>query len=274
MIDLFVAIIKVIAILLSPILISMGIVFTNVFVQVIYYRIFLKKPIPKSGRFKNGNIFVNLFYRLPIQMRIDIFERKDYEFNEYGLHMVCGEQGSGKTTTVVYLLKKWKSLYPKMKVATNMKYRYEDGELNHWKQLVGRQNGVYGQVEVIDEIQTWFSSNQSKDFPPEMLTEVSQQRKQRKAIIGTAQVFSRISKPIREQTSFVHLPITIFGALTFVRVSKPQYWNDEKQEFTKYIKYYYFIHTDAIRNSFDTFLKIEKYKKDGFKSDETRINIG
>lgn len=159
-----------------------------------------------------------------------------------------------------------------MKIATNMEYAHQDGRLDHWKQLLGRQNGLYGQVEVIDEIQAWFSSNQSKDFPPEMLAEVSQQRKQRKAIIGTAQVFSRIGKPIREQTSFVHLPFTIFGALTIVRVSKPQYWSDEKQTFSKYIKWYYFVHTDDIRNSFDTYKKIDSYKKVGFKSDETRVS--
>lgn len=152
-----------------------------------------------------------------------------------------------------------------------MNYLHQDGEINHWKELVQNDNGIYGQVEVLDEIQTWFSSLQSKDFPPEMITEISQQRKQRKMIIGTAQVFSRIAKPIREQTTFVYLPVTMFGCFTWVRVSKPRYWDDEKQTFKHYIKHYFFIHTKEVRDAFDTYKKIEKYKADGFKNDELRI---
>ncbi len=270
MFDTTLVIFQILIVLMSPFLAVIGFILANVIFQILYKSIIKKRRIPKRGQFNNGNVFINVFYKFPNRVVRDIFEKQDFEFREYGLHMVCGEQGSGKTTNVVFLLKKWKKLYPKMKIATNMDYANQDGVLDHWKQLIGRQNGVYGQVEVIDEIQAWFSSNQSKDFPPEMLTEVSQQRKQRKAIVGTAQVFSRISKPIREQTSFVHLPFTIAGALTIVRVSKPQYWSEDKQTFTKYIRWYYFVHTPDIRNSFDTYKKIDSYKKNGFKSDEVR----
>lgn len=270
--DFILSIIDLLLFIFSPLLVVLGIIITNVVLQILYYAIIKKRQVPKVGKFDNGSLLKNLFIAFPRQFVLDFFERQDYEFREYGLHMVCGEQGSGKTTTVVFLLKKWRSLYPKMKTATNMAYKYEDYKLTDWKQIIGRQNGVYGQVEVLDEIQAWFSSNQSKDFPPEMLAEVSQQRKQRKAIIGTAQVFSRISKPIREQTTFVHLPFTIAGCFTIVRVSKPQYWNDEKQTFDKYIKWYYFVHTPDLRDSFDTYKKIQAYKQSGFKPDIVRVN--
>jgi energy-coupling factor transporter ATP-binding protein EcfA2 len=200
-----------------------------------------------------------------------MINRKDYEFKEYGIHMVCGEQGSGKTTTVVYLLNKWKKLYPFVQISSNMDYKYQDGEINHWKDIVHSSNGVLGKIEVIDEIQTWFSSLQSKDFPPEMLQEVSQQRKQRKAIIGTAQIFSRMSKPLREQTHFIYLPMTLFGCLTIVRKSHIKYWNDEKQKFTQYTGMFFFVHNKELRDSFDTYKKIEKYSKDGFKSESEII---
>ena len=149
------------------------------------------------------------------------------EFNEFGVHLFCGEQGSGKTTAVVDLLmNKWQKMYPKMKTFTNMDYKYEDGEISHWKDLIRNKNGIYGVTNVIDEIQNWFNSLQSKDFPPEMMLEITQQRKQRKVILGTAQVFGRVAKPIREQTSFVYLPRTFLGCLTIVRVSKPIYYDE------------------------------------------------
>ena len=240
-------------------------------IRFIYHFVIKKEHIPKKGEWKKSSIFKRLTWEFPIQFIDDIRNSQDYEFKEYGVHIVCGEQGSGKTTTVVYLLNKWRKLYPELKVSSNMDYLHEVSPITHWKDVVNSNNGVLGKVEVIDEIQTWFSSNQSKDFPPEMLQEVSQQRKQRKAIIGTAQVFSRMSKPLREQTHFVYLPMTLFGCITIVRKSHVKYWNDEKQTFSRYTGYFMFVHNKEIRDAFDTYKKIEKYSQDGFKSDIERI---
>lgn len=228
--------------------------------------------VKKGGsNYKKPSVLKRLLLQFPERLSLDIYARDPYEFREYGLHMFCGEQGSGKTTAMVHLLNMISAKYPQSKVRTNMDYIDQVAPIAHWKDLVENDNGIYGQVEVLDEIQTWFSSNQSKDFPAEMITEISQQRKQRKMLVGSAQVFSRIAKPIREQTTFVYLPLTIFGCLTIVRVSKPQYWNDEKQVFTRYIKTYFFVHTDEIRNAFDTYKKIEKYKNEGFKEEKTIV---
>lgn len=218
----------------------------------------LKKGFKKP---KKKSIIRRIFWDFPARIVDDAFNRDPFEFEEYGLHMFCGRQGSGKTISLVQLLIEMKKKYPKVKIATNMFYKNEDGIVDHWKSIVNQNNGTNGQIIVIDEIQTWFCSNQSKSFPPEMITEISQQRKQRKMIVGTAQVFSRIAKPIREQTTYVYCPHTFMGCLTIVRVSRPEFWNDEKQKFEKYIRNYFFVHDDVIRNSFDTFLKIEKYKK-------------
>lgn len=239
----------------------------------IKYRFVLKMKVPHSEyeKYKKPNFFKRLFWLFPKQFVDDVFHRDPDEFREHGLHMFCGEQGSGKTTAVVQKLLELEKRYPKSKVRTNMSYSNEVAPIEHWKDLVANDNGIFGQVEVLDEIQTWFSSLQSKDFPPEMITEISQQRKQRKMIIGTAQVFSRIAKPIREQTTFVYLPMTFFGCLTIVRVSKPQFWDDEKQNFKRYLRTYFFVHTKEVREAFDTYKKIQKYKKDGFKEDKLRI---
>lgn len=243
----------------------------------IYYRFIKKLELPKNiSEYKPISIFKRLFIQFPNQFWLDRFNRKPGEFMEYGLHLVCGEQGSGKTTSVVdLLLNRWKKQYPFLKIYTNLDYKYENGKITHWKDLLSEQrsNGIYGVVNVIDEIQSWFSSLQSKDFPPEMLGEISQQRKQRKCIVGTAQVFGRVAKPIREQTSFVYLPFTIAGCLTVVRVSKPIYYDETTFTFKKYIRTYFFVHTPKLRNAFDTYKRIENYRDIGFKTDiERNIN--
>jgi hypothetical protein len=259
--------------LLVPALIVIVLLVFMFFVFFLYFRFGLKMKVPMSKHepYKKPGFFKRIFWMFPKQYMDDLFHRDPDEFREHGLHMMCGEQGSGKTTCVVDLLLMLQKKYPLSKVRTNFNYVNQVAEVNHWKDLVHNDNGIYGQIEVLDEIQTWFSSLQSKDFPAEMITEISQQRKQRKMILGTAQVFSRIAKPIREQTTIVYLPFTVMGCFTWVRVSKPKYWDDEKQTFKHYIRHYFFIHNKEVRNSFDTYKKIEKYTADGFKDDKIRL---
>lgn len=262
--------IKFIIIILSPFLITSIIIFLEVLFLLIYRRIFKKDLLPKKGSYKKNSWFKRLFIMFPKQKVDDMFNLEDYEFQEYGLHMVCGKQGAGKTITVMFLLDKWKKLYPKTKIITNSGYKYQDKKLDHWKPILNYDNGKQGVIIFLDEIQAWFSSMQSKDFPPEMLSEISQQRKQRKAILGTAQVFSRIAKPIREQTTFIYVPKTFFGCLTIVGITERDFWDNETQKFTKYHKRFWFVHSPVVRDVFDTYEKIQSYKKTGFKSDETR----
>ena len=255
---------KLVITILSPVLILLAGVVISFFCQFLYLRTKgykLKGSIPKV---KRTGILKRLLIQFPNRLAKDIYNRDPLEFGEYGLHLFCGEQGSGKTTAVVELIQRWKKRYPAMKVITNMDLKGEDKSITHWRDILEYSNDIYGTAVVIDEIQAWFSSNESKNFPPEMLAEISQQRKQRKAIVGTAQVFSRVAKPIREQTHYIYLPMTLFGCLTIVRKTKREYWDDEKQRFRKYCGIYFFVHTDEIRNAFDTYKKIERYSKAGF----------
>lgn len=251
--------------ILSPfIFVIIGIILSFI-VQFIYLGTKGNKIQGKIPQAKKIGFFKRLLILFPNRLAKDIYNRNPLDFKEHGLHLFCGEQGSGKTTALVEMLLRWKQRYPAMKIYSNMAYKHEDGKLNHWKDILDLNNDTYGATIVIDEIQTWFSSNESKDFPPEMLTEISQQRKQRKAIIGTAQVFSRIAKPIREQATYIYLPMTFLGCLTIVRKTKSEWWDNEKQKFKRYLGMYFFVHTEEIRNSFDTYKKIEKYKIVGFK---------
>lgn len=96
---------------------------------------------------------------------------------------MLGKQGSGKSITLTYMLLRYQKMYPRLKVISNYYYAHEHLHISHWRDILNYENGRYGVVVVLDEIQNWFNSLQSKDFPPEMLTEITQQRKQSKVII-------------------------------------------------------------------------------------------
>ena len=258
--------IKIILVILSPVFIEIVLVLFHIMMQIKKG----KKIIKSESKYKKTSFLKKILIQFPKRLALDIVNRNPNHFTETGLHLFCGEQGAGKTIAVTEMLLRMKERYPSVKIRTNMEYKYEDAKIENWRDLVQCDNGEYGQIEVLDEIQSWFSSMESKDFPPEMLTEISQQRKQRKMLVGTAQVFSRVAKPIREQTTMIYLPMTFLGCLTIVRKTKKEHWDEENQRFKKYLGTYFFVHTDKIRNAFDTYKKIERYSVKGFKIPEWR----
>ncbi len=273
LLDMLKFIVALLGVILSPFIVVLLILLFIFFFNILHLRFFKRMIRMKDDRkIEKKSILYRLFVEFPKQKALDYMNADPYDFKEYGLHMFCGAQGCGKTIAVTKKLMDLKSEYPKAIIRTNMAYKHEDESLLHWKQMVENTNGKYGQVEVLDEIQNWFNSNDSKNFPYEMLTEISQQRKQRKMLIGTAQVFSRIAKPIREQVTFVYLPQTYFGCLTIVKRTRPEYWDNEKQEFKKYEGRYFFVHSDEIRNAYDTYKKIRRYSDVGFQQREIISN--
>lgn len=247
------------------------------FVWFVYFR-FVKKIKKKKGEYKkigHGNILKRLLVDFPRQLVKDYLERDPDYFKEYGVHVISGMQGCGKTSTAVYFLLWLKMQYPKLKIKTNLQYKYEDAPINDWRNVIASENGIYGEVDFIDELQNWFCSNQSKDFPVEMLTELTQQRKQRKMILATSQVFTRVAKPIREQTYFLYQPITLFGCLTIVPKFRVDIKADSGNPDKKKLRgLFFFVHNEELRESFDTYHKIERMSKEGFKPLEQRISSG
>lgn len=256
-----------VALLLVPFLLPM-------FFYFVYYSLKGYRIPRGSYRYVGyGNFFKRLFVDFPRRFVVDRFTADPDKFREYGVHVICGEQGSGKSITLTYMLLRYQKMYPRLIIKTNYGYAHQVAPIEHWHDIVDSSNGIYGEIDVLDEIQNWFSSNQSKNFPPEMLTEITQQRKQTKIIIGTAQVFSRIAKPLREQIGFIYKPMTIFGCLTIVRKYKPKVSSTEGSlEELKLRGVFFFVHDDVVRGSFDTYKKIRKYIETGFKPEHDQLS--
>lgn len=261
--DAFLSLVKFFGVLFIPIIFIIIIILILIIINYINFR-YVKHITPIKSEIKpqkTSGLFKNIFVLFPRQLAYDLLTQDPNDFDEFGIHMVVGEQGSGKTITVVKLLDNWRKKYPKMEIYTNMAYKYETGALEHWQDLLEHNNGKFGVVNVIDEIKTWWSNRESKDLPPELLGEICQQRKQKKATIGTVQVFSELAKPFRSQTHFIYQPKTFLGCLTIVFKSKAKWYDSETDSFRKYCGFFVFAHTKELREAYDTFKKIEKYKE-------------
>lgn len=233
------------------------------------------RPIKNMSNYKPRSIILTLFWDFPKNWALQKMTFNPNHFQEFGVHLVAGEQGSGKTIFVTWFLMEMKKMYPNLKIRTNYNFAHEDAPIEKWEDLVLHNNGEDGQIDVLDEIQNWFSSLASKDFPVEMLNETTQQRKQRKMILGTSQVFSRTAKPIREQARYVYEPFTLFGVLTIVRKYRPQLDESASIKKMRLVKIYFIPQTPELRNSYDTYKKIVDMSKTGFyeRNWDSDINI-
>jgi len=119
-------------------------------------------------------------------------------------------------------------------------------------------NGHFGVVYIIDEIHTYFNSLESSNIPMFVFTEISQQRKQRKLIIGTSQLFMRMAKPLREQCDNIIVCNTRLGVFTSqVAYDGMSLQQDYDGNLIGQIKKRgFFFQNRKIRSNFDTYQKV------------------
>lgn len=238
-------------------------VLTHIFIQRVKG---VKRPKKiGKGNYKKRGFFLRLFYDLPRQIAYDFMHSNPNDFPYKGLIVFTGRQGNGKTIALVNELLKMKKQYPFSKTITNLAVLGQDTELSHWKQLLTYNNGKEGVICAIDETQNWFSSAQSKNFPPQMLEVVTQNRKNHRIILGTAQNFYLLAKAIRTQCTEIRSCVTLFGCLTIVKRQEPLLDFEGNVQKLKSKGYYFFVHNKELRESYDTYRVIESLSNSGFQ---------
>lgn len=191
----------------------------------------------------------------------------DY-FDPEGLLIFCGAQGSGKTLSAVQYVRKVCEQYPEAILCTNVEIFdlpettqvVEYDGLNCLKSL---ENGYKGVIYLIDEIHLEFNSLESKNIDIEIMIEVSQQRKQRKHIVGTTQVYGRLAKPFREQIKNAVLCenyFKVFQVNTLIDGAKSV--EVDGHLVTETTRKYFWIHSPALYDSYDTYAKMKRYRKE------------
>lgn len=232
-----------------------------------------RRPEGEHRRSNRPGILKSLFVLFPQQFARDFFSRPRDWFAYQGVVVFIGRQGSGKTVALVEQTLRMQHEFPSCKCIGNLKYENQDKELTDWRQLIKYKNGHQGVIVQMDEMQNWFSSNQSKNFPPELLEVITQNRKNRRVLLGTSQCFSRLAKPLREQTTEVRKCTTVAGCLTFVHRVEPELDSQGDVLKWKHRGFYWFVHTPEIRNSYDTYHVIESLAKSGFKEPVPESNV-
>lgn len=200
----------------------------------------------------------------------DMRKKGQKPFKQYGLRLYSGVQGSGKTMSLVEQLEEYRLTYKDLLIVTNFGYVHQHFSITSLSEIpviskIARENGFIGVVIGWDEIQNDFD-NQTRNFPITILRTITQQRKQGIKILATSQVFTRVAKPIREQTFEVVHCSTFAGRWTFQRWYDPieyEYFisNPDKKEKMKTKRKHNFIQTDSLRNLYDSYAVIDGLDK-------------
>lgn len=203
-------------------------------------------------------------------------EHPDY-MSVNGLMAFCGSQGSGKTLSSVLYLEKLMNYYPKALVVTNLNLSGDFFDLDRIQRYTGLSdltdidNGPFGVIYLIDEIQLEFNSLESKQMNMPVFEFVCQQRKARKHLIGTTQVFGRLAKPFREQFKYAISCSKLVGSLFRQELYKAEnvaYEDDIRTELVMKARRYYFAGTDDFKK-YDTYEQIKRIRG-YFNSDGNR----
>lgn len=188
----------------------------------------------------------------------------------YGVYVFCGLHGYGKTLSMVRWIKKEMKRVPDVRVYTNFHFVDQTDRITDWRQIIDiAQEG--NAIIAIDEAHSSFNSRQWKDFPYELINEISQNRKSSVQFIMSAQVFDDLDKVIRTQTHYVVSCKNIGSRLMLnVFYRRPHYERSEDKRIVSYRNW--FVASDALRESYDTMEKI-KSLRDYKKQDTLRVEV-
>ena len=192
-------------------------------------------------------------------------KRMPDEMSITGINIFCGPQGSGKTLSMVHYAKKIIKDNPRAIIVTNFDIKYLNNVPNTVIPYTGFdcfqiENGIYGVIYLLDEIHLILNSLESKGVPLSIIVELSQQRKQRKLILGSSQVYSRMAKPLREQIQNVIICKNYFGVfqLNYLINAFETQEVDGKLKVHK-SKTSFFFHRKEDYLNYDTYKKMSQY---------------
>ena len=145
----------------------------------------------------------------------------------YGIYGYFGLPGMGKTISMTRKLNEYRKQYgDKIYIMTNYHYKDQDFEFTDWHQLLKEYDKPL--VVAWDEVQNVFNSRNFKDFPIQLLTILTQVRKNNGIqILYTSQRWHFVDKNFRSLSFGCYDCSTIMGRFTISSLFDPQDY-DEK----------------------------------------------
>jgi len=201
-------------------------------------------------------------------MRIDWQSfKKHYTRQKKGLFPVgsrvyIGRQGRGKTLSMVDYTHRMIDKYPKMRVFSNVilydveyKLLEDDDDVSL---ALAYQNGSDGVLVLLDEAHLMFNSKTG--IPIDILSAISQQRKDRRRIVFSSQIWNELDISVRKQVQEVVLCRNI-GRIQFNTIFDGESITIDKSDYSykmDKISRELYKHNDDYYNRYDTYQKIRR----------------
>ena len=203
--------------------------------------------------FKYSNKILYVLEQLPRLIAQYIEDKRSDDFKEHGLIIFTGKQGQGKTMAMTYYINRLIAKYPDVLIGTNYGFLNQDFVLSDYTQLFEINNGLKGVIFGFDEIQATFNSRAWKDFPPDLLAAICQNRKAHRVIYGTCQNITLVDVAIRKQCMRFAKCYTFFGFLTLVVFFEPDFDFEGQLAKSHFRGLRFFLQNDVLRYQYDTF---------------------
>lgn len=223
--------------------------------------------------FKRFHVF-SLFYWVYKDMITHIKDKKNgiNNLHLFGIYGFFGLPGAGKTMALTWELENLRKAHgDDIYIFTNYGFKLEDKPFNHWNMLLDEYDKPA--IFAWDEVQNEFNSRDFKNFPIELLTLLTQNRKGHgKRIYYTAQRWARVDKVFRELSFKCAECKTTSGRLTRLRWFD---WEDYEmltsitnvnQKMKLHPQVQRFIQTDHIRTLYDSYQMLESAKNKQYMS--------
>ena len=172
-----------------------------------------------------------------------------------------GFQGSGKTLSLIHYAYEVKEEFPNCKIYSNVilcdiDYTYisNDYVLN---EALTYENGDNGVLIILDEAHLYF--NKKDGIPLDVLTCISQQRKDRRRLCFTSQIWEELDVSLRKQVKEVVSCRNIFGLIQINTIYDGESITYDKMKgdwVAKKIKTEVFKHNDNLYRKYDTRQKV------------------
>ncbi len=210
---------------------------------------------------------------------LDTIKNKD-KIHLYGIYGFFGLPGQGKTISMTRQLNEYRKKYgDKIYIMTNYNYLDQDFEFTDWHQLLE----TYDKPLVVawDEIQNIFASRNFKDFPIQLLTLLTQVRKNNGIqILYTSQRWHFVDKNFRSLSFGCYDCKTIMGRFTIASLFDPEDYDqkcssvkvEDKQKIHAKVRKC-FIQTKKEREAFDSYKMLLTAKSKDYMTREELAKI-
>ena len=179
-----------------------------------------------------------------------------------GSRVYKGFQGSGKTLSMVKYAIDLSKAYPNCEVFSNFiikgieNFNYVESD-EDLKYALGLRNGTDGVLVLLDEAHLYFGKKSGISL--DVLTAISQQRKDRRRIVFSSQIWEELDISLRKQVKEIVSCHCLGGMIQINTISDGETLSYDKlagEYVAKKIRTEIFKHNIQLYNSYDTLQKI------------------